>query len=143
MRGLLPILLLCFTASICAQEEGSAASKLDGCYEVVSLMWSPPDENIRVIPPRFKLMADGHVGPVPSEGENLACGSWAADAGKLKLSFGCLGGFRGSLKSSIPGEFDGKLNEYSDHRCWPKWLCGSELRKRTGMLRIRKRDCAG
>jgi hypothetical protein len=143
MRRLLPILFLCFTASVCAQEERSTASKLDGCYEVISLMWSPPDDSIRVIPLRFKLMADGHVHPAPSKSEKLACGSWAADAKKLKLSFGCLGGFRGSLKSSSPEEFDGKLKEYSDHRCWPKWSCGSEWRRRTGVLRIRKTDCGG
>jgi hypothetical protein len=142
-RLILPILFLCCTVSVHAQEERSTASKLDGCYEVISSSWSPPDESIRFIPPRFKLTADGHVHPVPSKSEDLPCGSWTAQAKKLKLSFGCLGGFRGSLKSSSPGEFDGKLKEYSDRRCWPKWWCGSEGKRRTGVLRIRKTDCGG
>ena len=139
MRPLiLPLTFLCCTVCAPAEEERSTPAKLDGCYEVISLSWSPPDESIRLIPPRFRLTADGHVAPF--ESETKICGSWSADAKKLKLQFGCLGGFAGRLKPSGPGELDGKLKEYSDHRCWPKWSCGSEKR-RTGLLRIRRTDC--
>jgi hypothetical protein len=138
-RLILPLAFLCCTVSAHAQEERSTASKLDGCYEVISLSWNPPDESIRFIPPRFRLTADAHV--IPFKSEAKICGSWTAQAKKLKLRFGCLGGFAGTLKPSGPGEFDGKLKEYSDHRCWPKWSCGSEEKRRTGLLRIRRTDC--
>jgi len=143
MGRLILLMFLCCTVSVQAQEERSAASRFDGCYEVISLSWSPPDENIQLLPPRFKLTGDGHVhSAVPTKNENLACDSWTAQAKKLKLSFGCLGGFRGSLKPSSLGEFNGKLKEWSDHRCWPKSWCGSKEKRRTGLLRIRETACA-
>jgi hypothetical protein len=97
-----------------------------------------------MIPLRFRLTTDGHIhpAPVPSKSQDFSLGVWAAEAKKLKLSFGMLGGFRGNLKASGTGEFNGKLKEWSDHRCWPFW-CGSEGKRQTGVLRIRKTDCGG
>src|SRR3954470_1337485 len=140
-RLVLPLVFLCCTVSAHPQAERSTASKLDGCYEVISLSWSPSDESIRLIPPRFRLTADGHVHPISSKSAALSCGSWTAQAKKLKFSFRCLGGFAGTLKPSGPGEFNGKLKKWSDHRCWPKWSCGSEEKRRTGLLRIRRTEC--
>jgi hypothetical protein len=52
---------------------------------------------------------------------------------QIKISFGSLGGFRGTLRPVAAGEFTGKLKEYCDNRC--AW------KKREGKIRIRKVDC--
>jgi len=140
-RLIVPLAFLCCTISVHAQEDRSTASQLSGCYEVISLSWNPPDDTIKMIPPRFRLTADGHIHAVPSE--DFPRGSWTAEAKRLKLTFGFMGGFSGSLKAASSKEFGGKLKEWSDHRCWPWGWCGSQGKRRTGLLWIRKTDCGG
>jgi hypothetical protein len=124
---------LCCIVSAQGQKAESPALGFNGCYEVVSLSWNPPDETIRLVPPRFELTANKRVLPLPSKTGEIPWGSWTADSDKLKITFGHLGGFRGTLKRSASAEFEGKLKEYCDSRC--------EWKKRVGKIRIRKITC--
>jgi hypothetical protein len=132
LNSFLFVVLWC-VMSAHGQQPRSTALRFDGCYEVTSLSWNPPDESIKLIPPRFELTPDNHVRPLPWKTGETAWGSWTASGNKLKISFGFLGGFRGTLKPSSAGRLNGKLKEWCDSRC--------EWHKRVGIIRIRKIDC--
>lgn len=135
-HGLLVFFLpfvLCFSRCAYGQQSHPSDLQFAGCYEVTSLSWNPPDSSIRAIPPRFKLTSEHHVLPMPSKAGEASWGSWEDSGGNLKLSFGFLGGFRGSLKPSDAREFRGKLKEHCDNRC--------EWRKRVGKIRVRNIAC--
>jgi len=135
MSRLNTLLLLAMCGAVCAhgQQRGSTDLPFGGCYEVTSLSWYPPDDSIRLVPPRFELTSDNHVRPLPSKGSEIPWGSWMHKGRKLKVSFGLLGGFRGTLKPSKSGELVGKLKEWCDSRC--------EWKKRVAQIRIRRTDC--
>jgi len=59
---------------------------------------------------------------------------WQPRGSRLWISCGTgLGGFRGTLKQSQPGEFVGKVKEWCDSRC--------EWKRRVATIRIQKIDC--
>ena len=127
------LLVLCFCLCAYGQQERSTALRFPACYEVISLSWDPPDNSIRAIPPRFRLTAEHHVFPLASETNKIPWGSWETEGKNLALSFGFLGGFRGTLKPSDGGEFRGKLKEHCDYHCGWK--------KRVGLIRLRNIAC--
>ena len=124
---------LCCVPSVEGQQTRSSSLGFDGCYEVTSLSWSPPDDRIKLVPPRLELTSNNDIHPLPYNPGDVRWGSWKAKDNKLKMNFGLLGGFRGTLKRSASGEFAGKLKEYCDYRC--------EWKTRVGSIRIRKVAC--
>lgn len=122
----------------------SAEARLAGCYEVVSLSWSPHEGTIGLIPRRFRLL--GETAPTgsglfamrsePSNSRNLIQRLWAwrpRGRGLWVVWSTGFGGFRGTLKPSATGELAGKLKEFCDGRCGWK--------KRVGRIQIRRVDC--
>jgi len=141
------LVTLCCLSAACGQSGLSADAPLVGCYEVVSLDWSPPDVTIRLIPMRFQLLNEPikygtkiwgfEVKSFPVSLGNMIEGSWQwkPRGNRVWISWGTgFGGFRGTLKPSSTGEFVGKLKEWCDHRCGWK--------KRVGTIRVRKIQCA-
>ena len=55
MKTWVVVALSCLTAAY-GQTGSSSDVPFAGCYEVVSLAWSPPDETIKFIPKRFQLL---------------------------------------------------------------------------------------
>jgi hypothetical protein len=127
------LLVICCIISAHGQQTQSTAIRFEGCYEVTSLSWKPPDESIHLIPPRFELTPDNRILPLPHKTGDIQWGSWTATGNNLKASFGFLGGFRRTLKPSNAGQLSGKLKEWCDHRC--SW------KKRVGEIRIRRIAC--
>lgn len=143
IQSCLLVALTCLTAV--GQSRGRAVPPPAGCYDVVSLDWSPPDETIRLIPKRFELLNEpvgyglsifrvrslpGSLGN-PVEG----MGKWIPEGNNFWFSWGMgLGGFRGTLKPTSADEFTGKLKEWCDFHCGWK--------KRIGKMRIRRTECA-
>jgi hypothetical protein len=59
---------------------------------------------------------------------------WQPRGSRLWISWGAgLGGFRGTLKQSQPGQFVGKVKEWCDSRC--------EWKRQVATIRIQKIDC--
>jgi len=135
MKGFLGfvVVAMCCNFSGEAQQTPTSPVGADGCYDVTSLYWKPPDDSIKLVPPRFELTTNGDIHPLPHKLGDVRWGSWKAKDNKLKMNFGLLGGFRGTLKRSGSGEFAGKLKEYCDYRC--------EWKTRVGSIRIRKVTC--
>ncbi len=137
-------LLLCCVLSVHGQNGKQVP--FSGCYEVQTLTWSPPDDRIRLIPSRFELSVDrtqpGHdifvIHNIPASPDNSTDSIversrfWIPKRNEVLLSFGNMGGFRGTLKPTN-GDFVGKLKEWCDSRC--------EWKKRVGTIRVRKIDC--
>lgn len=145
MRQIAGLLLaLCCLKVADVQGTRSAGQPLLGCYQVVSLDWSPPDETIRLMPNKFQLLGKeaefhGHaifgVRSLPIK-PNIMDRSWAweprGDQFWISFSTG-FGGFRGTLRPSSANEFVGKLKEWCDFRCETK---------RVGKIRVRRVACA-
>ncbi len=140
VRGWVLVALCCVSPAY-GQSGPSAAVPFTGCYEVVSLAWSPPDETIRLIPKRFKLLVGApfrgynvlRIQPIPNDGFPRVWW-WKPKGKRLWVSWGTgFGGFRGTVKPSDNGELVGKLKEWCDARCGWK--------KRVGKIRIRRIDC--
>jgi hypothetical protein len=142
IRTCLLVALCCLTGAY-GQGQTSTHAQFAGCYEVVSLVWNPPDDTIKLIPKRFHLLSEPEepsrsifgVRSVPASGDTLEkLWSWKPLGSRLWISCGTgFGGFCGTLKLSSTGESVGKLKEWCDSRCGWK--------KRVGTIRIRKIDC--
>ena len=140
----LPIVLafLLWTALAHAQRPSASVKQFAGCYEVTSLSWNPPDNRIKLIPPRFELSMQifddaYHVQPAPRNAPATAymrLFSWKPAGHAVKISFnGGLGGWRGKLRQSRSGELAGNLKEWCDYRCGWK--------KRTGSIHLKRISC--
>lgn len=133
-----------------SQLSSGGSAGFAGCYEVVSLTWKPPDDSIRSVPQRFRLIGDKDLANgdrafevthfenhVRSERNRLE-GRWGwwkpRNEKQIHIDFsGGLAGFRGTLKFSKDGDLAGKIREWCDSRC--------EWKKRTGILRVRRVAC--
>ena len=115
-----------------------------GCYEVVSQVWHPMNEDASPIPGRFQLLKEpmDNRSSVILQMRSLTANHdmmerlwfWQQERDGLFVSWGNgLGGFRGSLKQDHEGEFVGKVKEWCDSRCG--------LKRRTVKIRIRKNEC--
>src|SRR5947209_16459419 len=113
-----------------AQAPGHPAAQFAGCYEMTSLTWSPPADDIKLIPKRVELLSEPRgndffrmrsIGVTSNGRENFWCWS-PKDTDKVQVGWGGgLGGFRGMLKRSKNGELAGKIKEWCDSRCgWKK-----------------------
>lgn len=142
IKWLLVIALLC-PKQICGQDRPTARVPFAGCYQVMSLVWQPPNEDIKLIPERFELRSESvfkgsevfAVRSVPASG-NLGerLWRWKPKGSGLWISWGTsFGGFRGNFKRSRAGEFVGRLKEWCDSRC--------EWKKRVGIIRLQQLDC--
>lgn len=143
LRGYLLALLCCMLS---AHGQSGKQVPFSGCYEVQTLTWNPPDRRIRLIPSRFELSVDrtqpGHklfkIHDLPANPDNSIDAIveksrfWIPERNGVLLSFGEMGGFRGTLKQSN-GALVGKLKEWCDARC--AW------KKRAGTIRVRKIEC--
>ena len=143
MKSWVVVAVSCLTAAY-GQNGPSSDVPFAGCYEVVSLAWSPPDETIKFIPKRFQLFYETaqpartilSVRAVPFSLSDPfdKLWTWKPKGNELWISWGTgFGGFRGTLKPSSGGELVGKLKEWCDARCGWK--------KRVGKIRVRKIDC--
>ena len=140
MKGWVAVALCCLTPAY-GQGRPSADVPFAGCYEVISLTWSPPDETIKLIPKRFRLLNEAvqpgrsifKVRAVPSS-LSARIEIWRPKGNQFWISWGTgFGGFHGTLTQSNTGEFVGKLKEWCDARCGWK--------RRVGKMRVRKIDC--
>jgi hypothetical protein len=102
------------------------------------------NEDATPIPSRFQLRGEAAAGPgrgffamrsVPANVNATEKGwVWQPRGTRLWISWGTgLGGFRGTLKQSQPGEFVGKVKEWCDSRCGWK--------RQVAKIRIQKTDC--
>jgi hypothetical protein len=102
--------------------------KFAGCYEVASIVWSPPDADIPFIPKRVELQntpfAPGDpyshmrsMGKPTSSIERMW--SWRPKSrNRIEISWSAgLGGTRGTLKRSKNGDLAGTIKEWCDGRC--------------------------
>jgi hypothetical protein len=99
-----------WTALAHAQRPSASVKQFAGCYEVTSLSWNPPDNRIKLIPPRFELSMQifddaYHVQPAPRNAPATAymrLFSWKPAGHAVKISFnGGLGGWRGSSGNPV------------------------------------------
>lgn len=139
LQWLLVITLTC-PLHVCGQGHLSAHVPFSGCYQAVSQVWRPPNEDIRPFPNRFELRTESAFGPssgmfagrsMPGSGDTTEwVWAWRLKSNRLWISWGTgLGGVRGSFKRSRNGEFVVKLKQWCDSHC--KW-------KRVGIIRIRQ-----
>jgi hypothetical protein len=137
--------LVFLTAAFASVQAGDhSVPQFAGCYEIVSLTWSPPDNTIKLIPKQFELLStargpgvfDMHSLPRKPEPSFENLWAWTPKGhDKVWISFSTgFGGFDGTLKKSGDGQLAGKLKEWCDYRCG--W------HKRTGTLHVRSATCA-
>jgi len=136
---------VCFVLETQGQNQASIKAPFAGCYKIVSQRWHPMNEDAVPIPQRFQLRND--AADERHDSRFFAMRSfpansnawdklwvWRPRGSRLWISWGTgLGGFRGSLKQSQPGEFVGKIKEWCDSRC--------EWKRRVATIRIQKTDC--
>ena len=128
----------------CISQAADSGSKFQGCYEVKSLTWMPPDDSIKFIPKQFELTdkpwaSSKNVFRITSLDSNTdwftqRLWTWTANNDSIRLSFSTgFGGFEGTLHRRRSGELAGKLKEFCDSRCgWDK---------RVGKIRIDQIAC--
>ena len=141
-KTILLVSLGCFAAAY-GQSQTSVQPPFAGCYEVETLVWSPADDTIRLIPKRFQLLNETWqpnrsvflMRSLPASGDRIEkLWTWEPKGDRVWISWSTgFGGFKGTLKPSRTGELVGKLKEWCDGRCGWK--------KRTGAIQVRKTDC--
>ena len=126
------------------QSQASAQVPMAGCYQIVSQVWHPMNEDAVPIPTRFELSSESAPPPhsgfyemrddPPSGYSNEKRSIWQPKGKQLWLVWATdLGGFRAILKQSRSGEFAGKVTEYCDTQCGWK--------RRIAKITIRQIDC--
>jgi hypothetical protein len=143
MRSACLALILIISLNSAAQSQ--SPDNFAGCYQITSLVWSPRNADIRVIPQQLELMntsvlRSGNyfrmrgVGTKSHEIERLwAWGPKSKSKAELSWSSG-LGGIRGTLKRSKNGDLTGTIKEWCDSRCGWK--------KAKGHIRLQRTPCA-
>jgi len=139
------LVFLCWSLTGYCQTRPSAQVPFAGCYQIVSQVWHPMNEDMVPIPSRFELGRElappPHSGfyemrSVPASGHpSEKLWMWQPEGNQLWISWGTdLGGFHGTLKQSASGEFVGKVKEYCNSRC--------EWKKSVAKITIRQTDCS-
>ena len=129
---------------VAGQGPPSTHVPFSGCYQVVSQVWHPSNEDTKLIPDRFELRTESAFGPssgmfavrsVPASDNPTEWGwVWRPKGNGLWIDWGTgLGGLRGSFKRSRTDEFVGKFKEWCDSRCGWK--------RRVGIIRIQEINC--
>ena len=122
---ILVLAAVCFRPATQGQSQTSAQVPFAGCYRIVSQSWHPTNEDAVPIPQQFQLRSEAAAEPsgatfsmrsVPASGSAMEkFWAWQPRGGRLWISWRTgMGGFRGTLKQSHPGEFVGKIEEWCD-----------------------------
>jgi hypothetical protein len=134
-------LIICLNSAAQSQSPDNFA----GCYQVTSLVWSPRNAEIGLIPQQLELMntpvlRSGNyfrmrsVGTESHDIERLWAW-WPKGKSKAELSWsGGLGGIKGTLKQSKNGGLTGTIKEWCDSRCGWK--------KASGHIHLQRTPCA-
>lgn len=136
---LISLMLICSTASLPQSVKEEAASYA-GCYQVVSLTWSPPDPNAKYLEQHLifndELADDGWLTIGTTDRKLRPNERWywkVTGKNKIKVIFGWgLGGYEGSLSRKDISRLVGKIKNYCDFKC-----SSTEV----GTIELQKMDC--